>query len=388
MNYELFYLEKLVDANIRSSVDPDYLETLLQESERIQDAVKVTMISLSPDSALHYLRQHQYGLIELVNNIENHFKSENIKPDNQWASETLGKLTFLLEHFHQRYKLYFDWDAPMPESCLKVRINLLQQNWQAISFTVAQGELPRDFINTLDEVFTAYKNIENRTETSFAELIYLENFLKLLSKYLKKNPVPELFEIILFLTSINYNHPGFYNYFQRYIVEQLSYTKNNEARLEMLNYFKKRICQNAPLTTKIYKPKLPQIALLMQKAIEAEIEYLTNLYIPSGHFTQLNNQFKVDLTVKQLAIFINLQTACGIIVSEKPKLIHQFATEHYSTVDLEHISEKSFKNSYYANALPDLEKILEKLTEMLIIGQRRYDQAKEAYDTKFKQHDR
>ena len=83
----------------------------------------------------------------------------------------------------------------------------------------------------------------------------------------------------------------------------------------------------------------------------------------------LESNFKVTFTVRQLALFINLQVEAGIITIKSPKLLHQYITKHYSTTEKEVISEKSFKNAYYGYVDKDIQKVIEKIVVMLNIAQ-------------------
>lgn len=88
-----------------------------------------------------------------------------------------------------------------------------------------------------------------------------------------------------------------------------------------------------------------------------------------NHQGLLDNRYKVTLTVKQLAIFIHLQVQAKIIITESPKLLHEYISKHYSTNETDRISAKSFKNAYYSASTEDLEKVIEKIVTMLAIAQ-------------------
>ncbi|GAA4213206.1 hypothetical protein GCM10022289_45030 [Pedobacter jeongneungensis] len=82
--------------------------------------------------------------------------------------------------------------------------------------------------------------------------------------------------------------------------------------------------------------------------------------------------FRVGFTVRQLALFVRLQVESEIIIAQSPKTLHRYVTRHYSTMEKENISEKSFKNAYYSAMGNDVEKVIEKIATMLAIAQEKY----------------
>jgi hypothetical protein len=117
---------------------------------------------------------------------------------------------------------------------------------------------------------------------------------------------------------------------------------------------------------------LPGIKSSLLNFVDAEISHLQSLEKIGGDlasYGQINENFRVSFSVKELAYFIHLQVECGIILEEKPKKIHQYIVGHYSTQETEKISEKSFKNATYSRSPNNVKKVITKLTEMLARAQ-------------------
>ena len=126
------------------------------------------------------------------------------------------------------------------------------------------------------------------------------------------------------------------------------------------------------LSSSPYDVNLPIIEEAIQRYLDAELNYLHALELNAEDLSTgglLEKNFQVNFTVRQLAIFIQLQVEANIIFSKSPKTLHQYVAKHYSTVETEKISEKSFKNAYYKARDTDMEKVIEKIVTMLALAQ-------------------
>ena len=142
-----------------------------------------------------------------------------------------------------------------------------------------------------------------------------------------------------------------------------------------MHFFKKLIGQVFKTISIPYNRNLPDIDESLLRYIESEISYLKSIDTIAEDLSSggiLDTNFRVNFTVRQLALFIHLQVEAGIITSQSPKTLHQYVTKHYSTVEKDNISEKSFKNAYYGNAGKDVEKVIEKIVDMLAIANEKY----------------
>ncbi|MGN8056058.1 hypothetical protein ACTJKN_07290 [Pedobacter sp. 22163] len=169
-----------------------------------------------------------------------------------------------------------------------------------------------------------------------------------------------------------FNSPAFYSYCCMEIIKKRDNCQDIIESYSELYWIKKRLQQLVPWNGMPFHKALPDIKISLLNFVDAEISHLQSLEKIGGDlagYGQINENFRVSFSVKELAYFIHLQVECGIILEEKPKKIHQYVIGHYSTRETEKISEKSFKNAYYAKGSDGVKKVIEKLSQMLARAQ-------------------
>lgn len=201
---------------------------------------------------------------------------------------------------------------------------------------------------------------------------YLTNTLAVLLDIIETDTELEPLGLITDLISLEFNHPVFYSFCCGFILGQIELVENISDQFHTLQFLLKKIEQLQPISVSVYEPKLPGVKEALIRFIKSEISYIRSLDFLSEELSSgglMEKNYRVSFTVRQLAIFIHLQVETGIILVDKPRLIHQYASRHYSTPETTKISEKSFKNSYYGNSADDLEKVISKITHMLVMAQ-------------------
>jgi len=169
-----------------------------------------------------------------------------------------------------------------------------------------------------------------------------------------------------------FNSPAFYSYCCMEIIKTRDDCQDIIESYSELYWIKKRLQQLVPWNGMPFHKSLPGIKSSLLNFVEAEISHLQSLEKIGGNLAgsgQINENFRVSFSVKELAYFIHLQVECGIILEEKPKKIHQYVIGHYSTQETKRISEKSFKNATYSRSQNNISKVITKLSEMLARAQ-------------------
>jgi len=169
-----------------------------------------------------------------------------------------------------------------------------------------------------------------------------------------------------------FNSPTFYSYCCMEIIKKRDDCQDIIESYSELYWIKKRLQQLVPWNGMPFHRALPGIKSSLLNFVDAEISHLQSLEKIGGDLAgnfQINENFRVSFSVKELAYFIHLQVECGIILEEKPKKIHQYVIGHYKTSETEKISEKSFKNATYSKSPNNVSKVITKLSEMLARAQ-------------------
>ncbi|MFD2584210.1 hypothetical protein ACFSR6_17025 [Pedobacter vanadiisoli] len=383
MRYELIsFREIILDALSAGTVlqwpNKQVRDDIREESERVLGAIQHNIIQIAPDKLKAYTRQHQRGLMQLMDELEamangDHFNTGK-KNKNEEICSIVNLLNGMVFDLQQYLPEYFDYDCSVP---LTTRKQLLAEITENSCQTLKKlEELLAD-----DETISVFKHIFEHLNSglchfTFEQAAYLHDFFASLKMALNKFASPlQMPGIIILLTSLNFNHPSFYHSCCSHFNHELQRCENINEQYRLIHFFKKLIGQVFKTISMPYHRNLPNIDESLLRYIESEISYLKSIDTIAEDLSSggiLDSNFKVTFTVRQLAMFIHLQVEAGIITTQSPKALHQYVTNHYSTIEKDTISEKSFKNAYYGNASADIEKVINKIASMLAIAQEKY----------------
>ncbi|WP_307528174.1 hypothetical protein [Pedobacter sp. W3I1] len=330
---------------------------------------------MEPDRSKAYLRQHQRGLMQLMDELETMVNEDSLNAGQKNKTEEINSIANLINQMvldlQQYLPYYFDYHCPVSIITQKqLLVNIAENSSQIIK---SLEELHAD-----NETIVAFTHIVEHLNNgivrfTFEQAGYLYDFFESLKIALNKFASPlQMPGFILILVSLNFNHPSFYHSCCNYFTQELRKCENISEQYRLIHFFKKLIGQVFKTISIPYNRNLPDIDESLLRYIESEISYLKSIDTIAEDLSRggiLDSNFKVTFTVKQLAIFIHLQVEAGIITTQSPKALHQYVTKHYSTIEKDSISEKSFKNAYYGNVGNDVEKVIEKIVNMLTIAE-------------------
>jgi len=351
---------------------------ILKESKQIISSIQHNVTQIAPDRSKAYIRQHQSGLVQLMDELAAMVDEDNLnacqKNKNEGISSIVNLLNKMVLDLQQYLPYYFDYDCAVSITTQKKLLVNIEENSSKILKNL--GEL-----NTDNEIIIFFKYIFEHLNSSpsrftFEQAIYLYEFFESLEIALNKF-VPSLAMpgIILLLVSLNFNHPYFYHSCCSHFNHELQKCESISEQYRLIHFFKKLIGQIFKTISIPYNRNLSNIDESLLRYIKSEISYLKSIDTVAEDLSRggiLDSNFKVTFTVRQLAIFIHLQVEAGIITTQSPKALHQYITKHYSTAEKDTISEKSFKNAYYGNIGKDVEKVIDKIVAMLAIAQEKY----------------
>jgi hypothetical protein len=376
MNYELCTYQQIFDQALNNDqneiTDMGELKSDIKlESERILIALQCNTARMDPIKIQQYIHQHQHALHITVQRLEDAISAQ----EDDGRKETNELLFYSLENLILDLQKYFpasfNYRETVPVFLYQKTVAQIDQKASGLVKIISERKNPKQPINNLENILsgilTAHKNI------TYGQQAYMDYMLDSLTEQVQRiESGLEVLDIILRIISLNYNHPGFYEFCCTYFSKEVERCEEISAQYTTLNFIKKCINQISPLTAQKYSPDLPSIQDSLLKFISSELDYLNSMDNIGAHLHQhglLDDRYKVTLTVRQLAIFIHLQVEANIIISETPKLLHEYIAKHYRTNETDRISAKSFKNAYYSASTEDLEKVIDKIVTMLSLAQ-------------------
>lgn len=353
-------------------------DEILKESKRIFSSIQHNITQIEPDRSRVYLTQHQRGLIQLMDELEAMANRDNPNADQKSKTEEISSIANLLNQMvldlQQHLPYYFDHYCPVSIVTQKQLLLNIAENSSQILNNLEELHTDNETIAVLTNIFEHLNSGLSRF--TFEQAGYLHDFFESLKIELTNFVGPlQMQEIFLLLTSLNFNHPSFYHSCCSYFNHELQQCENISEQYRLIHFFKKLIAQIFKMISIPYNRNLPDIDESLLRYLEGEISYLKSIDTIAEDLSSvgiLDSNFRVNFTVRQLAVFIHLQVEAGIITSKSPKTLYQYVTKHYSTVEKDNISEKSFKNVYYGNAGKDVEKVIDKIVTMLAIAHAKY----------------
>jgi len=354
---------------------PAFESEIKLESRRMTDALLNAVCQVTAKKARNHIRQYQQGLLSLLSAVQKATHASPAKTAaNKFRQEMLNTFSNTiaenLQHLSTHFPGHFNRDSPLPALYWEQERIRLEKQAKAI-FQNTTLQIDTQITSFLQNIITVTD--EDTQRPTYRQLHYWRLFLPALSKMFKSAvQKPGSLETICMLISLNLNHPAFYTFCCSFIQSEIQSCEDLTTQYKTSYLIKKCISQTAPAISCHHSPHLPPINTTLLAYMTAEITYLQSIDSIAGelsHQSLLNNRYKVTLTVKQLAIFIQLQVSAKIISPGSPKLLHEYISRHYSTMETSHISAKSFKNAYYSASTTDLEKVIDKLLTMLAIAQ-------------------
>jgi hypothetical protein len=383
MMYELISFREIILDAIKAGTtyqwtDKELQDEILKESKRIIGSIQHSVIQIAPDRAKAYVRQHQRGLMQLMDELEAIVVEEKLNTYQKNKKEEINSIVNLLNqmvsHLQQCLPYYFDYDCPVSLTTQKQQLLNIAENSSQILKNLKELHADNETIVIFKLIFENLSSGLGRF--TFEQVTYLHDFFESFKIALNKFAPPlDIPGVILLLVSLNFNHPSFYHFCCSHFKHELQKCESINEQYRLIHFLKKLIRQVFKTISIPYNRNLPNIDESLLRYIESETSYLKSIDTIAEDLSAggiLDSNFKVTFTVKQLAIFIRLQVEAGIITTQSPKALHQYVTKHYSTAEKDTISENSFKNAYYGNVGNDVQKVIEKIVNMLGIAQDKY----------------
>jgi hypothetical protein len=354
---ELYELEKSVGALINYSTygltdyqkpiveQVNYIKTLCTELKK--KWTQELFSSAKEQIIKRYVQYHQSGITDLSDkvskvipglNLSDELRNSLLENYRQLKSELENILDFLRKQFYQ----YFDIDHKATIYCC----DLLKS---ALNNSIAHQNLyqSKTISNSLLEVIlTSVTDIVDEgifSGISYRHVEQVHNLLRLIQQSLQVDTPITTDTLVRTLYQQNFNSLHFFNWFQSYVSWAVAAITNKK---EKQNYLGEQI--------KTYA----EIFVSPEKSFQPELSS-TNIYIIGWLEEQLGTgakhrlvrtveQFPLNLSVPQFALFVRIFYKTGCFASENVALITRFFTDHFTTKKQSHISRKSFGRAFYS----------------------------------------
>jgi len=382
MNYEL----KKFEERLKELIQPDPVEFnsevarwsanwIEKEQDHICSVFKEIIPGKSNAIIKSYFFHHQQSIAFLSDRIYVHIiKLEaDDKQQNHRKNEMelmLQALENILTFLETNLTLYFDIKGKVPDSMIENYKTTQTKRCQDLLQSFEEKKTDPALRSILSSMLT-FQNKRPEARITFSQFNWVKNLHHQLSLYvITPDEVANDLGLIRLLVTMNLNTAEFYWHCCTGLQKELNAELTVAEQYKKLAALKKWLNQHPKLDVAGYLHGQLSIKVALLKFIKAEIKSLNELELIAHDLVSsgiLASNFKVSLSAKQLAFYIFLNVESGIIITEKPKKLHEFIVSHVDSAQKQGLSLKSFKNNYYSHAPADVKKVEERLAGMLAL---------------------
>ncbi|WP_316736750.1 hypothetical protein [Pedobacter aquatilis] len=373
MNFELEYLWNLFTGQSLTQPTGKKVQSLEKEIAGEADRLKRVFLFFSPYQGVSikdFIQFNQHSISRLISAVES---------GNKWSNQTrittsidsalLIVLDGLLEFLKINYPSEFDFSATISATCLSNETATQEQNAKIIHDKLADENIDDE----LRDIIISALTLSDREKFIYEDIRYIHSFTKVFLENLESLTSDK--SVSDLLTTLNFNNLHFFGYLKNLMNAEFERALEISEKYKVLLIYKKETEQTIQESNGQYSLDHPSLSQLIIGHLEFERLFLKELDLANTEWVNsgvLDANYKVSLTVKQLAFYVYLNVECGIITEQRAKKIHQYVISHIDSHEKSGISEKSFKNAYYLHHAEDIRKVIEKISKMLAIARERY----------------
>lgn len=291
-----------------------------------------------------YIQGHQSDTIRLLNVLH--------KQNGEHCEAASLALQEILAHIEQHHSKYFDENCPVPEAYRLISMEQLQQDG-----LVLQAKLKSKGIdpNLQLEILTYLKKLDKAVSCTYKELIYAKTLMRYLLDLLSVNKDCNWNrKVAVELYYLNFNKSTFFTYCRRLIAAEVDALGSFMEQKKHFNWFSRELLKLQVKPNIAYKVTRPGLHDLLNAYIEKEVTSLveraadkTVSATPQQTFTERAERFDfklpLNLSVPQLALFVQLFIAVGVFIVEKGQImtIMKFFAANVTTKGTDGISAEN-----------------------------------------------
>ncbi len=321
MKYELDKLDQFIEANLSieklfgwSNEEADLLANLLfikEEKERIRHALMMVVGGIVEDrNAQKYIRTHQIGLVYLANKVFAYKEIAMPKvggylaiPYSNLCDEVQSSIEFLLGFIEKFFSQYFDRDAAITESHLR----LIESELTETLVKLEELDYNETYKPLCNLVGTILQNrlVQRREPFTYRTAFYFRELINLVLS------VPE--DLQKELVYLNFNDPVFYKYCTDKIALELLEKGCVQERIHYMQFCMKELKQLQTRPNFIYRLDCMNIHQWLADWLCEEIAFHEKTQLPIitmppavlSRSTDLE-KYELNLSVGQLGLLASL----------------------------------------------------------------------------------
>ena len=347
---ELYELEKSVGAIIENNSTfshADYQNRIVEQANYIKAIcgdlrrkwTQELLSSAKEQVIKRYVQYHQAGITELSDKVSKVIPA--ITTSNEIYLQVNSELEKMLDFLRIQFYQYFDIDHKATIYCcekLKSTVIVLVPDRTFEHSKAVSKSLLNVILISVTDILTE----GTLSGISYRQVEQTRNVLRLIQPSTLANSNLTTDTLVRTLYQQNFNSLHFFDWFQNFISEAVASISSKKDKKSYLS-------EQLKLYTGIF--------VSHEKSLQPEVSS-TNVYLISWLEEQLGikphhtmartaEQFPLNLSVPQFALFIRIFYKTGCFPVENVARITRFFSESFTTKKQPHISQKSFGRAFY-----------------------------------------
>ena len=357
-------------------------QKLKRENNKIIKINKERVFSLKSKGRIeHFIQRKQQALENLSHRVIRdinpavaieiyNFSSEYNKSD--CLKVVYIYLEKLLQFIEIEYLKYLDIEIQVPFKTLLVKELEIDNKMNFVKTRLLEINLDNRLLQIAYQPILKITTFNINQQITYNEFNYYSNYISQIFRYLNNTTQsPTSDDVKEWLLDLNLNNLEFFDYSIDTIQDTLKFESSDIEKInklyQLLKYYNQRQTRNFMKL----RQNLPSIKHQIINWIEEEIEYLNKKNsLEKGNPFQIIHQeelekMSTDLSVAQLSYFFGLLSQIGIINPKSQIELFRFIAANFKTKSTNTISESSIKNKFYNVEATTINKIREKIFELL-----------------------
>ena len=357
-------------------------QKLKQENNKIIKINKERVFSLKSKGRIeHFIQRKQQALENLshrvIRDINPEVAIEIYNFSSEYNKSDCLKVIYiylekLLQFIEIEYLKYLDIEIQVPFKTLLVKKLEIDNKMNFVKARLLEINLDNQLLQIAYQPILKITSHNINQQITYNEFNYYSNYISQFYKYLNNGTQnPNSDTIIELLLDLNLNNLEFFDYCTDKIQEALKFESSSSEKIDKLYQLLKYYNQRQTRNFMKLRQNLPSLKHQIINWIEEEIEYLNKKNsLEKGNPFQIIHQEELekmttDLSVAQLSYFFGLLSQIGIINPKSQIELFRFIAANFKTKSTNTISESSIKNKFYNVEATTINRIREKIFELL-----------------------
>jgi len=357
-------------------------QKLKQENNKIIKINKERVFSLKSKGRIeHFIQRKQQALENLshrvIRDINPSVAIEIYNFSSEYNKSDCLKVVYiylekLLQFIEIEYLKYLDIEIQVPFKTLLIKELEIDNKMNFVKARLLEINLDNQLLQIAYQPILKITTFNINQQITYNEFNYYSNYISQFYRYLNKaTETPTSENIIELLLDLNLNNLEFFDYCTDKIQEALKLASSSSEKIDKLYQLLKYYNQRQTRNFMKLRQNLPSLKHQIINWIEEEIEYLNKKNsLEKGNPFQIIHQeelekMSTDLSVAHLSYFFGLLSQTGLINPKSQVELFRFIAANFKTRTTNTISESSIKNKFYNVEATTINRIREKLIELL-----------------------